>query len=86
MNSKPIRWGLVSTANINRVLIPAIRESKRGELVAVASRSQESADAYAKKMGNPHPPFVQLSSDAGLRNGRRRLHQPAQSSARRVEH
>jgi predicted dehydrogenase len=48
-----IRWGLLSTANINRRLIPAIRESARGELVAVASRSQESAQAYADEWGIP---------------------------------
>lgn len=44
---KTVRWGLLSTANINRRLIPAIRASQRGELVAVASRSQERAEAYA---------------------------------------
>lgn len=49
-----IRWGLLSTANINRRLIPAIRESARGELVAVASRSQASADAYAKEWDIPN--------------------------------
>jgi D-xylose 1-dehydrogenase (NADP+, D-xylono-1,5-lactone-forming) len=43
-----VRWGLLSTANINRRLIPAIRASRRGELVAVASRSQENAGAYAR--------------------------------------
>ncbi len=48
-----IRWGLLSTANINRRLIPAIRASQRGELVAVASRSQASADAYAAQWGIP---------------------------------
>ena len=48
-----IRWGLLSTANINRRVIPAIRASQRGELVAVASRNQESADAYAKKREIP---------------------------------
>ena len=45
---KFIRWGLLSTANINRALIPAIRESKLGKLVAVASRTLESADNYAQ--------------------------------------
>lgn len=50
---KTVRWGLLSTANINRRLIPAIRASKRGQLVAVASRSQESADAYAQKWEIP---------------------------------
>ena len=48
-----VRWGLLSTANINRMLIPSIRASERGELVAVASRSQASADAYAAKWGIP---------------------------------
>jgi predicted dehydrogenase len=50
---KTVRWGLLSTANINRRLIPALRASKRGQLVAVASRSQESANAYAKKWEIP---------------------------------
>ncbi len=48
-----VRWGLLSTANINRRLIPAIRASARGELVAVASRSQSAADAYAAEWGIP---------------------------------
>ena len=49
-----VRWGLLSTANINRRLIPAIRMSARGELVAVASRTQASADAYAREWEIPH--------------------------------
>ena len=48
-----VRWGLLSTANINQKLIPAIRASQRGELVAVASRSQQSADAYAAEWDIP---------------------------------
>ncbi len=42
-----VRWGLLSTANINQALIPAIRASQRGELVAVSSRSKVKAQAYA---------------------------------------
>jgi len=48
-----VRWGLLSTANINRALIPAIRASHRGELVAVASRSNEKAEAYAQEWEIP---------------------------------
>ena len=48
-----IRWGLLSTANINRRVIPAIRESKRGDLVAVASRDLDKARKYAKKWEIP---------------------------------
>lgn len=49
-----LRWGLISTANINRRLIPAIRASRRGELTAVCSRTQKSADKYAKEWDIPH--------------------------------
>jgi predicted dehydrogenase len=49
-----VRWGLLSTANINRRVIPAIRESRRGELVAVASRSQAAAESYAATWNIPY--------------------------------
>jgi predicted dehydrogenase len=49
-----VRWGLLSTARINRQLIPAIRASDRGELSAVASRSQAAAEAYAADWDIPH--------------------------------
>jgi D-xylose 1-dehydrogenase (NADP+, D-xylono-1,5-lactone-forming) len=48
-----IRWGLMSTARINRRLIPAIRESKRGKLAAVASRDLEKARGYAREQNIP---------------------------------
>jgi predicted dehydrogenase len=48
-----VRWGLLSTANINRKVIPAIRASSRGELVAVASRDIHSARAYADRWQIP---------------------------------
>ena len=50
---KKIRWGLISTANINRRVIPAIQISQRGDLVAVASRSLEKAENYAKEWNIP---------------------------------
>jgi D-xylose 1-dehydrogenase (NADP+, D-xylono-1,5-lactone-forming) len=42
-----LTWGLLGTARINRLLIPAIRASKRSEVIAVASRSRERAAEYA---------------------------------------
>src|SRR5829696_6406262 len=42
-----LRWGLLSTARINRLIIPAIASSARSEVTAVASRSPEKARAYA---------------------------------------
>lgn len=48
-----IRWGLLSTANINRRLIPSIRSSPRGKLVAVSSRDIDIAGKYAAEWGIP---------------------------------
>jgi predicted dehydrogenase len=65
MISKPLNWGLLSTARINRSLIPPVRESKRNRLLAVASRSQESAEAYAKnwKIPRAHGSYEALLAD-----------------------
>jgi len=48
-----LRWGLLSTARINRLLIPAIRAGRRSELAAVASRTLERATAYAAEWKIP---------------------------------
>ncbi len=53
MMTERLRWGLLSTARINRRLIPAIRAAGRAELTAVASRSQAAADAYAAEWDIP---------------------------------
>src|SRR5438034_6222736 len=44
-------WGIVSTAHINRRVIPAARESPRVDLIAVASRDRRRAEGYARKWG-----------------------------------
>jgi xylose dehydrogenase (NAD/NADP) len=51
--SEILRWGLLSTAAINEALIPALRASARNHLVAVASREQARAQAYAAKWDIP---------------------------------
>jgi D-xylose 1-dehydrogenase (NADP+, D-xylono-1,5-lactone-forming) len=43
----PVRWGIISTADINQKLIPGLQESAEASLLAVASREQSRADAYA---------------------------------------
>src|SRR5712664_1887152 len=50
----PVRWGIISTANINRKVIPGAHASPKVELVAVASRDQARADQYAKTWEIPH--------------------------------
>ena len=49
MTKQTLRWGLLSTARINKKLIAPLRLSKRSTLLAVASRSQEKADSYARE-------------------------------------
>src|SRR5690349_17615488 len=53
MSNKVLNWGLLSTARINNALIAPLRVSKRNTLAAVASRSQEKSDAYAKEKKIP---------------------------------
>jgi xylose dehydrogenase (NAD/NADP) len=47
--TQPLHWGLLGTAGINRALLPPLGVSKRNKLLAIASRSQEKAEAYARK-------------------------------------
>ncbi len=52
-SSAPLRWGLVSTANINRAMIDPIRTAERSQLIAVASRDLGKARAYAEEWSIP---------------------------------
>ena len=47
-----VKWGIVSTANINAKVIPGAKASPKVDLVAVASRTQDRADTYAKGKGS----------------------------------
>lgn len=51
--TRKVRWGLLSTANINKALIGPIRAAQRSELVAVASRDAAKAKAYAAEQNIP---------------------------------
>lgn len=53
MMVKKLHWGLLSTARINRALIPPVRASARGKLAAVASRDLARAEAYANEWNIP---------------------------------
>ncbi len=50
---KKLRWGILSTARINRNVIPAIKASPRCELTAVASRNLAKAQGYASEWQIP---------------------------------
>jgi len=70
VTSKPVRWGILSTAKIAREkIIPALRESAaRHEIVAIASRSAESAQAAARKFGiaTAHASYEALIADPNV--------------------
>ncbi len=63
--AKKVRWGLLSTANINKALIGPLQQAERSELVAVASRDSAKASAYAKAHGIPkaHGSYEALLAD-----------------------
>lgn len=66
--NKVLNWGLLSTARINNALITPLRASQRNRLVAVASRTQDSADAYAKekKISRAHGSYEALLADPDI--------------------
>ncbi len=53
MTFEPVRWGILSTADINRLVIPPAQASSLVDLVAVASRDAERAADYAATWGIP---------------------------------
>ena len=62
---KKLNWGLLSTAKINQALIKPLRASKRTLLLAVASRSISTAEAYAHEWNIPraHGSYEALLAD-----------------------
>jgi xylose dehydrogenase (NAD/NADP) len=44
-----VKWGILSTADINRKVIPGAHASAKAELIAVASRDQGRAEKYARE-------------------------------------
>jgi predicted dehydrogenase len=66
MTSEPVRWGVLGTAHIGvEKVIPAMRPSTVSRVVAIASRSQEQAEAAASSLGIPaaHGSYQALLDD-----------------------
>jgi len=51
--AETIGWGILGTGSIAKSLARAIQESDSGELLAVGSRTKETADAFAQEFGIP---------------------------------
>src|SRR5215208_3198676 len=62
---EPVKWGIVSTAHINRLVIPGATASPKVDLVAVASRDRARADEYAREwgIGRAHGSYEALLAD-----------------------
>jgi predicted dehydrogenase len=62
----PIRWGVLSTADIGRkAVIPGLRRGELGEVVAISSRDPSRAAAVAAELGIPkaHGSYEELLAD-----------------------
>jgi predicted dehydrogenase len=60
-----VKWGIMSTADINRLFLAGAREADGVEIVAVASRDQNRAAAYAGEHDIPraHGSYEELLAD-----------------------
>jgi predicted dehydrogenase len=63
-----LRLGIVSTADINRKVIPGAHASEKVDLVAVASRDQARAETYAKEWDIPraYGSYEAMLEDPGI--------------------
>ncbi len=52
--SEPIRWGIISTGTIAQKFAEGLSVVADAELIAVGSRTQESADRFGERFGVPH--------------------------------
>ena len=66
MKNKNIRWGIIGLGNIANKFAEDLATIENAELVAVASRSQENADDFAKKYNSKkaYNSYLDLAKDA----------------------
>jgi predicted dehydrogenase len=66
--SATVRWGFLSTANINDKLLAGAAESDRVDVIAVASRDAARAGAYARERGiqRAYGSYEELLADPDL--------------------
>ena len=63
-----VKWGIVSTADINRKVIPGAHASEKVDLIAVASRDLRRAEEYARqwKIDRAYGSYEALLEDADV--------------------
>lgn len=67
-STRPIRWGILGTGRIAHHFANGLKAAPDAELVAVGSRSQETADAFGDEFGVPrrYGAYADLAGDADL--------------------
>ena len=67
-STTPLRWGIASTGGIAEQMTRALHTLPDAEVVAVGSRSQESADRFASEFDVPraHPSHTDLCADPNV--------------------
>ena len=63
-----VKWGVISTANINRLFLAGARQANGVEIAAVASRDRTRAEQYAREHEIPraHGSYEELLQDPEL--------------------
>lgn len=64
-DAPPLRWGIAGTGGIAANMVGAMQQHSRQQVVAVASRQQQTADAFAEKLGveRPYAGLEQMLAD-----------------------
>jgi len=68
MSNNKIQWGLLATGAIARAFARGVKQSQRGEVAAVGSRSSEKAAAFGAEFDIPrrHGTYEALLADTGV--------------------
>ena len=63
--TQTIRWGILGTGRIAHIFATGLRSTPDAELVAVGSRTMETADRFGDEFNVPrrHPSYEELASD-----------------------
>jgi predicted dehydrogenase len=68
VTDRPLRWGIAATGAIAAAMCEALVHVDGAEVVAVGSRSRETADAFAQRFGiaRAHGAYADLFADPGV--------------------
>ncbi len=66
--TEAVRWGILSTADINKKVLAGLQGSPAVDVIAVGSRARASADQFASEHGIPraHGSYEELLADADV--------------------